>query len=360
MSNVWGNNLKISIFGESHGAGIGVVVGGLPAGLALDFEQINRHMARRAPGRDAWSTPRREADQVRVLSGVLDGHTTGAPLCGIIENTNTRAQDYQKLDVVPRPGHADYAAHIKYQGHNDVRGGGHFSGRLTAPLLFAGSVARQLLAKEGVCIGAHIARIAGVTDSAFDPVDTPQETLEALTHMPFAVLEREQAAPMQACIEEARRARDSVGGAIEVMALGVPAGLGDPFFDSFESVFAHLAYSVPAVKAVAFGAGEGFGRMHGSQANDPFIVREGRVATRTNHTGGVNGGITNGMPVVARVTFRPTSSIARAQDSVNLATGKMEKLEIHGRHDPCIVPRAVPVLEACMALTIADLMLGGK
>ncbi|MGI6200231.1 MAG: chorismate synthase [Christensenellales bacterium] len=356
MSNVWGKNIQLSIFGESHGPGIGVVLGHLPDGEAIDLQEVARQMARRAPGGKGWSTPRSEGDQVEVLSGLYQGATSGAPLCGLIRNANTRSGDYANLKTHPRPGHADYAGQVRYHGHNDPRGGGHFSGRLTAPLVFAGAVAQQILARRGVYVGAHVARAGEIPDAPFDPLDPDPAPLLAMTGRLFPAQDEAAAREMIAAIEAARMAQDSLGGQIEVKAVGVPAGLGDPFFRSFESVFASLAYAIPAVKAVAFGAGEDFARMRGSDANDPFALREGRVVTQTNHTGGINGGITNGMPVLARLTFRPTPSISQPQRTVDLASMREDPLVVKGRHDPCILPRAVPVVEAAMALTILDFL----
>ena len=357
MRGSWGNNLHLTLFGESHGAAIGMVVDGLPIGMDVDEEAIAKDMARRAPGRDPTATARREADTVRIVSGVYRGKTTGAPLCGIIENTNTRSGDYEKLKTRMRPGHADYAGYVKYKGMNDPRGGGHFSGRLTAPLVFAGALARQALRLRGVECAAHIAAIADVCDSAFDPVRVDADQLRALREEKFPLLRPEQETPMRARVEEARMALDSVGGVIECAVTGVPAGWGAPFFGSVESTAAGLLYSIPAVKAVEFGDGMAISRLRGSQANDPLEIRDGTVTMRTNHNGGVTGGITNGMPVICRVTIKPTPSIGQEQDSVNIETMQNEKLAIVGRHDPCIVLRAVPVVESALMLALLDLAL---
>jgi chorismate synthase len=357
MRGTWGNNLHLTIFGESHGAAIGMVVDGLPIGMTVDEAAIARDMARRAPGRDPTATARREADGVRIVSGVYKGRTTGAPVCGVIENTNTRSGDYDRLQALMRPGHADYAGYVKYRGMNDPRGGGHFSGRLTAPLVFAGALARQALAARGVECAAHIAAIADVEDAAFDPVHVSAEALRALRNQRFALLRAEKEADMRARVEEARLAQDSVGGVIECAAVGVPAGWGAPFFSSVESVAASLLYSIPAVKAVEFGAGMALSRMRGSQANDPLMMRGGCITMRSNQNGGVTGGITDGMPVICRVGIKPTPSIGQKQQSVNVQTRREETLEITGRHDPCIVPRAVPVVESALLLALLDLAL---
>ena len=357
MRSTWGNNLQLTIFGESHGPAIGVVVDGLPIGLSVDEEAVARDMARRAPGQDPTATARREADRVRIVSGLYRGHTTGAPLCGLIENTNVRSGDYEAMQRLMRPGHADYAGYVKYRGMNDPRGGGHFSGRLTAPLVFAGALCRQALAARGIEVGAHIASIAGVEDAPMDPVGVDAQTLRALREARFALLDPAREAAMRARVEEARLAGDSVGGSIEVAAVGVPAGLGAPFFDSLESTLAHLLFSIPAVKGVAFGDGFGLCAMRGSGANDAMRMQDGRVTCETNHNGGVTGGITNGMPVVCRVAVKPTPSIARPQRTVDVSCMADAQMEIRGRHDPCIVPRAVPVVESAMLLALMDLLL---
>ncbi len=355
MSKSWGYHMEISLFGESHGPAIGVVLSGLPAGLSLDEAAIAAQMARRAPGGNDWSTPRREADAVKILSGAYQGKTTGTPLCAVIENTNPYSSHYQGLDQMPRPGHADYTGAVKYRGFADPRGGGHFSGRLTAPLTFAGAVARLFLQGKGIDIAGHVCQVGECRDIPVDPTKPDMQAMhDAAAGFPALSPQARQA--MVEAIRVARTEGDSVGGAVEVFATGVPAGLGDPIFSGFESHFASLCYGIPAVKSVEFGAGQAFAYLRGSQANDALCWKEGQVATATNHTGGVNGGITNGMPVAARVTFRPTPSISREQDTVNLAGGPA-RLAVRGRHDPCIVPRALPVAEAALALTIMDFML---
>ncbi len=346
--------MRYTIFGESHGSAIGVTLTGVPAGLELDWAEISREMARRAPGKNAWSTARKEADQPEVLSGVFEGRTTGAPLCAVIANTDTRSQDYSRTKDLARPGHADYPAFVRYGGHNDYRGGGHFSGRLTAPLVFAGAVAKQLLALRGVRVGAHISSIYGVSD---DPLED-WDSLRATADKDFPVLNDGKGEAMKAAIAEAKEELDSVGGSIECAVFGLPAGLGSPDFgENAEGIFSQYLFAVPAVKAVAFGAGTAFSLMRGSEANDPLYVDDdGSVKAEQNCAGGINGGITNGMPLFFEVTLRPTPSIARPQFTVNLAKGENAVLELHGRHDPCIVPRAVPVIEAAAALAACELM----
>ena len=346
--------MKYTLFGESHGPAIGVVLEGVPPGLALNLDAIRFDLARRAPGKSALSTARREADEPQILSGVFEGKTTGAPLCAVIENTDTRSGDYAKTKDLARPGHADYPAHVRYGGFNDYRGGGHFSGRLTAPLVFAGGVAKQLLAQKGVYVGAHISTIYGIND---DPLED-WATLRACAAKTFPVLNDDRGAEMQEAILEAKNEQDSVGGAIECGVFGLPAGLGAPDFGcNAEGIFSQHLFAVPAVKAVAFGAGTAFALMRGSEANDPLYVdSDGSIRAEQNCAGGINGGITNGMPLVFEVTLRPTPSIARRQFTVDLAKHENAELELTGRHDPCVVHRAVPVLEAAAALAACELM----
>ena len=355
MRGHFGEHFRLSIFGESHGPAIGMVIDGIPAGTPIDEEAIARDMARRAPGSDPTATARKEADRVRIVSGLYQGRATGTSLCGMIENTNTRSGDYAQLQTKMRPGHADYAGQVKYGGFNDPRGGGHFSGRLTAPLVFAGSIARQLLAAQGIEIAAHIAAIGGVQDERLDPVHVDAQTLRALRERRFPLLNPEKEAPMREAVEIARMAQDSVGGIIECAATGVRAGIGSPYFGSVESVTSQLLFSVPAVKAIEFGDGFAFPGMTGSQANDPMTYEDGRVVTLTNHNGGITGGITNGMPVVFRVAVKPTPSFSRPQQTVDLVSGEDTTLCVTGRHDPCIVPRAVVVIESALAIALCEL-----
>ena len=339
--------MKHTIFGDSHGEAIGGVLAGVPAGLALDLEAVQRELDRRRPGRSALSTARKEADQVRVLSGMFEGKTTGAPLAMVIGNADQHSSDYDSIRYTPRPGHGDYAGFLTSRGCQDYRGGGHFSGRLTAPLVAAGAVAKQLLARQGVWVGAHISSIYGICDAALEEAGQ----LRGVAEKDFPVLDDAAGRQMQQAILEAKQAQDSVGGAVECAVTGLSAGLGGPDFGcNVEGIFSQYLFAVPAVKSVAFGAGVAFSLMRGSQANDPFAVEDGKVITKTNHAGGINGGITNGMPVVFEATLRPTPSIALPQESVDLRTGEEVELKIKGRHDPCIVPRAVPVIEAAAAL----------
>ena len=346
--------MNYTIFGESHGPAIGVTLTGVPAGLELDWAAIEKDMARRAPGKSPLATARKEADQVQVLSGVFEDKTTGSPLCAMIANTDTRSADYSKTRDLARPGHADYPAHVRYQGFNDYRGGGHFSGRLTAPLVFAGAIAKQILAQRGITVGAHISSIYGVNDEALEDWDT----LKGVADKDFPVLNDEKGQEMQEAILEAKEDQDSVGGSIECGVFGLPAGYGSPDFgENAEGIFSQYLFAVPAVKAVAFGAGTAFSLMRGSEANDPLYVDEhGNVGAEQNCAGGINGGITNGMPLVFEVTMRPTPSIARTQFTIDMNRMEHAELELQGRHDPCVVPRAVPVIEAAAALAACQLL----
>ncbi|HIT57232.1 MAG TPA: chorismate synthase [Candidatus Galloscillospira stercoripullorum] len=345
--------MKYTIFGESHGMAIGVVLEGVPPALELDLEQVQRELDRRAPGKNSLSTARKESDTVHVLSGLFEGKTTGAPLCMVIYNSDQHSTDYDSIRYTPRPSHGDYAGFLASLGCNDYRGGGHFSGRLTAPLVAAGAVAKQLLAGRGVWVGAHISAVYGILDRA---MDDPEE-LRALAGSSFPVLDEAKGEEMRQAILEAKEAQDSVGGSIECAVVGLPGGHGGPDFGrNAEGIFSQYLFAVPAVKAVGFGAGVSFAYLRGSEANDPFTVENGQIRTKTNLSGGVNGGITNGMPVVFEVTLRPTPSIALPQESVDLRTGEEVEIEIKGRHDPCIVQRAVPVIEAAAALAACEVL----
>ena len=357
MSSVIGDKIKLSVFGESHGEAIGCVIDGLPAGVKLDFDKIYMDMSRRAPGKDKTATPRLEKDAPKVLSGVLDGVTTGAPLACMIENTNTRSGDYSNLLTVPRPSHSDYPAFVKYNGCNDIRGGGHFSGRLTAPIVFAGAVAKQVLAQKGVFVGAHIRQIGSVCDEKVDYNNISVELLEKLSSSAFSLVDQTRETLMRDEVEKARMNLDSVGGIIECFTVGLPVGVGGNMFDTVEGKLASILFGIPAVKGVQFGLGFNFADKNASEVNDGYEVKNGEVKTVTNNNGGVLGGMTNGAPIVVSVAIKPTPSIAKKQKSVNLQTMENTELEIHGRHDPCIVPRAVPVVECAVALGLLDLML---
>ena len=355
MSSTYGDNLKLTIFGQSHGAAIGMTLDGIPAGLPVDFDELQVFLNRRAPGQNNWSTPRKEGDRPEFLAGILDGFTCGAPIAAVIHNTNTRSGDYANLKDCPRPGHADYTAQVKYGGFQDAAGGGHFSGRLTAPLCIAGGLCKQWLAEQGIRIGARITSIAGMKDSfSVDYLNPPLD----LIGRDFPVFSPDAGVKMQAEIAAARSEYDSVGGIIECYITGVPAGLGEPMFGGVESRIAQIVYGVPAVKSVEFGIGTEAANLRGSQCNDAFTVANGTISTLTNNAGGILGGITNGMPIVFRAAIKPTPSISRPQQSVSLSGGKELELVVKGRHDPCIVPRAVPVIEAAAAIALFDLMLG--
>ena len=358
MSSTYGENLKLSIFGQSHGAAIGMTLDGIPAGLTVDLEELQAFLNRRAPGQNDYSTPRKEEDRPEFLSGVLNGFTCGAPIAAIIRNTNTRSGDYANLKDCPRPGHADYTAQIKYGGFQDPAGGGHFSGRLTAPLCVAGGLCKQWLAARGIRVGAHIAAIAGIPDTPFDPM-APQLNRVGTD---FPVLDIDAGEQMRRVVAEARMAQDSLGGIIECAVTGLPAGLGEPMFGGVEGRIAQIVYGIPAVKGVEFGLGFEAANLRGSQNNDPFRMEDGKVITATNHCGGILGGITNGMPLLFRAAIKPTPSISQVQQSVSLSRGENQDLIVKGRHDPCIVPRAVPVVEAAAAIAVFDLLLdaGGK
>lgn len=358
MSSIWGERIKISIFGGSHTEAIGVTIDGLPAGEKIDMDAVLQQMARRAPGQDPTATTRKEGDRPRVFCGLLDGVTTGAPLTAVIENTSQRSRDYSDLKIHPRPGHADYTAWVKYDGCNDIRGGGHFSGRLTAPLVFAGAVARQILERRGITVGSHVVQIGESTkERSFDAVAADPALLERLSGEYFPVIDPDAREEMRQIIEKARLDADSVGGTVECMIAGMPAGVGSPMFGGVENVISSLVFGIPAVKGVDFGAGFSAAYLRGSQNNDPFYYDEnGQVKTRTNRSGGILGGITTGMPIVFQAAFKPTPSIGQEQDTVDLETGENAKLTIHGRHDPCIVPRAAPVVEAAACMASLELL----
>ncbi|WP_314783766.1 chorismate synthase [Olsenella uli] len=366
MPSTFGTALKVTVFGQSHSEAVGCVVEGLPSGIAIDRERLAGFMARRAPGQGSWATPRREPDHPRIVSGLnADGKTCGAPLAALIDNTSTRSSDYDRLLRVPRPGHADFAAFVKWHGNQDIPGGGHFSGRLTAPLCLAGGIALQYLGERGIRIGAHLLSVADVTDEAFDVLDnTPASQTRLADQLDrladgraFPTLDAAVAARMRAAIDGARRAQDSVGGVIECVALGLPAGVGSPMFDGIENLIARAVFGIPAVKGIEFGRGFEAATLRGSQNNDPFEMRDGAACPRTNNAGGVLGGISTGAPVHFRLALKPTPSIARAQDSVDLVGKTDERLCVRGRHDPCVAPRAVPAVEAVCALVLLDALL---
>lgn len=349
--------MNYTIFGESHGNAIGVTLTGVPSGIEINMDALLFEMSRRATGKNKLSTARKEADEIEWLSGVFEGKTTGTPLALIIRNTDQHSKDYSQLKVLPRPSHADYTGMVRYEGCNDYRGGGHFSGRLTAPLVAAGAIAKQILADKGIFIGAHIASVGCIYDKSLDSAADQRELLREVAYKEFPVLDDGAGQRMQADILQAREEGDSVGGTIQCAIYGLSAGLGAPDLnENLEGELARHLFAVPAVKGIEFGDGFALAGLRGSQANDPFCMEDGQVRTRTNRSGGINGGITNGMPVVFTVAMRPTPSISREQDTVDLSTGENARLSIHGRHDPCIVHRAVPVVEAAAALAIVEFL----
>ncbi len=351
-----GDKIKIEIFGESHSAAIGMTVCGLPAGERIDTDALYAFLMRRAPGRDATSTARKETDKPEFLCGIVDGVLTGAPLTAIIRNTDTHSKDYENLRVCPRPSHADFAASVRYDGANDIRGGGAFSGRLTAPLCIGGGIALQLLAKRGIFIGAHLYSVGKIKDTPYDALNVSKETLLPVAQKSFPVLDDEKGALMREEILKAKAEGDSVGGIIECAISGMPEGCGGPLFEGAEGKIASAMFGIPAVKGIEFGSGFACADMRGSEHNDPFAYKDGRVVTLKNNSGGIQGGITNGMPIIFRVAMKPTPSILKPQQTVNLKTKENEILEITGRHDPCVAARAVPAIEAAAALCILDLL----
>ena len=352
MSSSIGENLRLTIFGQSHSPAVGMTLEGVPAGENLDFDALAAFLRRRAPGQNAWSTARKEADAPEFLSGLVGNTTCGTPLTAIIRNTDTRSKDYSALKITPRPGHADFTAEVKYHGFQDFAGGGHFSGRLTAPLCVAGGICLQLLAREGITVISRIAAIGGVQDEG--------ELLSSTAEKDFPTVSDARGEKMRERIAQAKAEGDSVGGVVECSVLGLPAGLGDPMFDGMENRIAAIVFGIPAVKGLEFGAGFAAAALCGSENNDAFALKDGKIVTETNRCGGILGGITNGMPLVFRAAFKPTPSIARSQKTVNLQTMEEENLNIVGRHDPCIVPRAVPVVESAAAIAVYDALLGRR
>ena len=350
MSSTYGEQLKLSIFGQSHGAAIGMTLDGIPAGLPVDTDGLAAFLARRAPGQGAYATSRKEADAPEFLAGIVDGFTCGAPIAAVIRNQNTRSSDYESLKDAPRPGHADLTAQIKYGGYQDVAGGGHFSGRLTAPLCIAGGLCKQWLERKGIRIAARLRAVGGVEDVAMDATNPDLDAIST----DFPVVDAQIGAKMRDIIAAAKADGDSLGGLIECFVTGLPIGLGDPMFSGLESKLAQIIFGIPAVKGLEFGAGFGAASMRGSENNDAFVLRDGKIITATNHAGGILGGISNGMPLQFTVAIKPTPSIAMEQNTVSLSKNEPQTLRIQGRHDPCIAPRAVPVVEAAAAVALFD------
>ncbi|MDR0502844.1 MAG: chorismate synthase [Treponema sp.] len=354
MSSQYGKKIKISVFGQSHSSAVGVSIDGLPAGITLDIDEMRSFMRRRAPGQNDISTARTEEDEPEILCGLVNGVTCGAPLAVVIRNTNVRSGDYNETLDIPRPSHADYTAHVKFDGHQDSAGGGHFSGRLTAPLCAAGWICLEILRGLGIYIAAHILQIGSAKDDPFDPAGVSKKDFDAIKDNPLPVLRRDAADAMRLQILDAKEKEDSTGGIIECAAVGLPAGLGDPMFDGIENRIAAIVFGIPGVKGIEFGSGFDGSARNGSGNNDSFYMDNGIIKTRTNNCGGVLGGITNGMPVLFRAAFKPTPSIGMEQGSVSLSRLENAVLRVKGRHDPCIVPRAVPCVEAAAAIALYD------
>ena len=357
MSSIWGDNIKLSIFGESHGEAIGITIDGLPPGIQLDMDNIKMALKRRAPGRDELSTSRLEKDGFEMLSGYFMDKTTGSPLTAIIRNTNADSKDYEKIKALPRPGHGDYPGNIKYFGHNDYRGGGHFSARITAPLVFAGAIASQILKTKGIIVGSHIKSIGQVEDSSFDYRELSPRILESLKSKRLPTIDEEKAKLMERLILDIKEADDSIGGVVEIGVINPIVGLGSPFFHSVESKLSQMIFSIPGVKGIEFGQGFNITKMKGSEANDEFYIEENRVKTYTNNNGGILGGLSNGMPIIFRVALKPTPSIGKTQRTIDMVKKENREIKIDGRHDPCIVVRALPILEAATAIVILDLLI---
>ncbi len=351
--STFGNKLRITIFGESHGPAIGVTIDGFPAGFEIDTDELSSFMSRRAPGKNEFSTQRKEDDEVIFLSGVIGNKTTGATICAIIKNTNQHSEDYKHIDI-PRPSHSDYAAYVKFNGNNDIRGGGDFSGRLTAPLCIAGSLCLQYLKKTGIYIGAHISSIKEIYDDLFNKTDV--SLADFVDSKEFPVINDDKGKVMQEQILKAKDAKDSVGGTIECAIIGVPAGLGGSLFDGIESKISSCVFGIPAVKGIEFGSGFDGSKLYGLENNDPFFYDNGVIKTKTNNHGGILGGISSSMPIIFNVAIKPTPSIGIEQDSVSILNKNNTKLTIEGRHDPCIVQRAVPCIEAAAAICVCDLL----
>lgn len=357
MSSQIGKKIKVTVFGESHGPAIGMVMDNPPAGIKLDFDYISAQNKRRAPGNDKTATPRKEVDEPEFLSGIKNNVTTGDPITVNIRNTNTKSGDYEALKHTPRPSHADYATFAK-TGEYIPAGGGHFSGRLTAPIVTAGAILRLYLKEKGIEIGGHILKIGNAEDKRFDPVNVNKETLLELSKSNFALLDKAIEEKMRGEVESARLDGDSIGGTLEIAVTGIPAGLGGPMFEGVENEIARAVFGIPAVKGIEFGAGFDFAKMRGSNANDQMYYDGDAVRCYTNNNGGITGGITNSMPIIFRVAIKPTPSIALPQKTVDLINKKNTEITIHGRHDPCIVPRALPAIEAVTAIAIANLLEG--
>lgn len=357
MSSNLGKQLKLSLFGESHGSAVGCVIDGLPSNIKLDLELIEKRLKQRRPGQSALTTSRNEQDRFEIISGVYDGKTTGTPLCVQFVNSDRKSADYDLHKKVFRPGHADFTGYIKYSGANDPRGGGHFSARLTAPIVFAGAIAEQILCSKGIKIAGHVASIGNMKSKSLSAFSNYDETLEALDDAPYNIFESHYA-QLTSEVEAAKNTGDSVGAMVELAVFGLPVGLGAPFFDTVESQLSYALFAIPAVKGVSFGDGFDFAKKKGSEVIDAFVLdHQGHVKTNANHNGGINGGITNGMPLLLKCAFKPTSSIMMTQETLNFENSEMTPLEIAGRHDPCVALRAVPIVKAIVAFIVLDMMI---
>ena len=356
MSSIFGNKIKVSIFGQSHSQAIGATIDGLPAGIKIDFDELQAFLSRRAPGNNEFSTPRKEADMPEFVSGLVDKTTCGAPLTALIFNKNQNSSDYKNIMDIPRPSHADYTAQVKFGGFQDVAGGGHFSGRLTAPLCIAGGIAKQILKQQGIEVFSHISSIKDVNDDEIDKVNPDLDLLAKTVNKPFPVINDLQGERMKETIILAKNNLDSVGGTVECIVTGVKAGVGEPNFDGLENRISSVVFGIPAVKGIEFGNGFDSTLLYGSENNDEYYYDNEKIVTKTNNCGGILGGISNGMPILFKVAFKPTPSIAKEQNSVSFKDKKNTKLVVKGRHDPCIVLRAVPCVEAAAAIAILDLI----
>lgn len=352
MKNTFGSSVSLTLFGESHGTAIGAVLDGIAPGIKIDEEYIAKKMQQRMPY-GKISTARHEEDKVEIVSGAYGGFTTGTPIALIIKNADMHSKDYSSTRSLARPGHADYTAYCKYHGFEDFRGGGHFSGRITAPVVAAGAILLSALKNKGIYIGTHIKKCAGVSDRNFEDI---KSDLIAVDSKIFSVLDTEKENEMKSAIEKAAENKDSVGGVLETAVIGIPAGVGEPWFDSLESMISHAVFGMPAVKGIEFGAGFDFADMTGSEANDPFVCESGKISTLTNNNAGINGGISNGMPIVFRTAVKPTPSIFQKQTTVDFMKSENAEIELQGRHDPCIVHRASVVQDSLTALVIADML----
>lgn len=359
MKNNFGTNISMTIFGESHGPCIGITLDGLPAGFKINLERIKEDMEKRK-AKGSISTQRHEDDEVEIVSGFFNGYTTGTALTILIQNKNTQSKDYSDIQYRLRPGHADFSAYEKYHGFQDYRGGGHFSGRLTAPIVAAGSICRQILETKNILIGSHIEQLYALHDAPFsNNIDELKKQIQTLNKKEFSTLDEQVAQNMEQAILEAKNEQDSIGGILESAIINLPAGIGEPFFDSIESILAHLLFSIPAVKGVSFGAGFQMASKKGSEANDAFIMND-TIQTKTNNNGGINGGISNGMPIIIHTCIKPTPSIYKAQETVDYKTKESQTLNIKGRHDPCILHRARIVVDSMIAFGILDLLMSNN